>query len=363
MTEYRYLFADLLTNSVLAELPITNVNFTQSLNAAGTFNGDLLLSGVDAAKMNVANATIPGRTAVYVDRDGILVWGGVLWNREYHSANQHLSLTAREFESYFERRRITTTQSFSAVDQFTVAQTLMNNAQAATGGNIGVAVGTNTSGVTITKVYYGYEYKTVYSALLDLSRANNGFDFNIQVAYDGGGAPAKTLVLSYPKSGTRYSATNQTAPVFEFPAGNIVEYFYPEDASIAANTIYANGPGYNEGKLNATGTDSTKVAAGWPLLEDSVNYSDITDATLLQGLATAQVNAVSYPPTTMQVIAPAYVNPVLGTYVVGDDVRVRITDDRFPTGLDATYRIVALSLAAGETGPERVTLTLALPTA
>lgn len=363
MTEYRYLFADLRTNSVLAELPITNVNFTQTLNAAGTLDGDLLLSGVNAAAMNVANGTIPGRTAVYVDRDGILVWGGVLWNREYNSATQHLGITAREFESYFERRRITTTQAFTAVDQLLVAQTLVNNAQAVTGGNIGVVVGAETSGVTISKTYYGYEYKTVYSALLDLSRANNGFDFNIQVLYDGGGQPSKLLKLNYPKSGTRYSATNQTAPVFEFPAGNVIEYSYPEDGSLAANTIYANGPGYNEGKLNATGTDSTKVAEGWPLLEDSVNYSDITDATLLQGLANAQVNAVSYPPTTMRIVVPAYVNPVLGTYVIGDDVRVRITDDRFPTGLDATYRIVALSLTAGESGPERVTLTLTLPTA
>jgi hypothetical protein len=99
------------------------------------------------------------------------------------------------------------------------------------------------------------------------------------------------------------------------------------------------------------------------LLEDSANYSDVTDATLLGGLASAQVNAVSYPPTTMRIVAPPYQNPVLGSYVIGDDVRVRILDDRFPTGLDTTYRLVALSLTAGENGPERVTLTLTLPTA
>lgn len=363
MASYRYLFADLVTNSILAELPITNVNFTQALNAAGTFTGDLLLSGVNATAMNVANATIPGRTAVYVDRDGVLVWGGVLWSREYNSADQHLKLTAREFESYLERRRITTTQAFTAVDQFTIAQTLVNQAQAVTGGNIGIAVPSNLSGVTVSKTYYSYEYKTLYSALLDLSRATNGFDFNIQVAYDGGGNPTKTLVLSYPKSGTRYSSTNPSALVFEFPAGNVVEYSYPEDGSIAANNVYAVGAGSNEGKLLATGVDSTKVAAGWPLLEDSVNYADITDATLLQGLANGQVAAVAYPPTTMRLITPPSQNPVLGSYFIGDDVRIRITDDRFPTGLDATYRLVALNVTAGENGPERATLTLTLPTA
>lgn len=363
MATYRYLFADLRTNSILAELPLTSVNFTQTLNAAGTFNGELLLSGVNAAAMNVSDGTVPGRTAIYVDRDGILVWGGIIWSREYNSQDQHLRLAAREFESYFERRRILTNQTFTAVDQLTVAQTLVNQAQAVTGGNIGITVPTNTSGVTVTKSYYTYEYKTLYSALLDLSRATDGFDFNIQVAYDGGGNPKKTLVMSYPKSGTRYSATNPSGLVFEFPAGNVVEYSYPEDASIAANNVYVVGAGSNEGKLTATGVDATKVAAGWPLLEDSVNYADITDTTLLQNLANGQVGAVAYPPTTLRLITPPSQNPALGTYFIGDDVRIRITDQRFPTGLDATYRIVALNVTAGENGPERATLTLTLPTA
>lgn len=362
MATYRYLFADLLTNQVLAELPITGVNFTQALNAAGTFQGDILLSGLSAAS-NATNATIPARTALYVDRDGVLVWGGVIWFREYSSASQHLRITAREFESYYERRRITTTQAFTNVDQLLIARTLVNNANAATSGNIGVLVGSETSGVTVSRTYYSYEYKTVYSALLDLSRATNGFDFNILVAYDGGGVPTKTLKLNYPMSGVRYSASNPSAPMFELPAGNIIEYGYPEDGAIAANTIYAVGAGSNEGKLIATASDATKITAGWPLLEDSVNYSDIVDTTLLAGLASGQVAAVSYPPTTLHVVAPPYVTPTLGTYNVGDDARIRINDSRFPNGIDTTYRIVALNVTPGENGPERITLTLTLPVA
>lgn len=361
MTTYRYLLTDTVSNTILAELPFTNVNFTQVLNSAGTFQGSLLLSGMPASA-NVANSTIPGKCSIYVDRDGVLVWGGIIWAREYNSSNQHIQVTAREFESYFERRRITSTQVFNSVDQLLVARTLVQNAQAVTGGNIGVQLGTETSGVNVTRVFYSYELKSVYQALLDLSRANNGFDFNIQVAYDGGGNPSKTLQLSYPQSGTRYTSTSTTVPVFELPSGNIVEYSYPEDGSTVANTVYVVGAGSNEGKTIITASDTTKVAGGWPLLEDMANFSDIVDNTLLASLASGQVAAVSYPPTTMKIVAPPYVNPVLGSYRVGDDVRVRITDDRFPTGLDAVYRLVGLSLTAGENGPERVTLTLTLPT-
>lgn len=361
MTTYRYLFCDLLTNAIIAELPLTGVSFTQQLNSAGSLSGSLLLTGL-SEDYNVSNATIPGKCGLYVDRDGVLVWGGVIWGRSYASDTQHISIQAREFESYWERRRITSTQGFTNQDQLFVARQLVNTAQSVPSGNIGVVVGTETSGVNISRVFYSYELKSLYSALSDLSKSQNGFDFNIQVAYDGGGNPTKTLVLSYPKSGTRYSATSLSAPFFEFPAGNIVSYEYPEDGSITANTIYVAGAGSNEGKQILTASDVTKLADGWPLLEDSANFSDITDTTLLSNLATAQVAAVSYPPTTLKIVAPPYVDPVLGSYKVGDDARVTINDERFPTGLDAVYRIVALSVTVGETGPEQVTLTLTLPT-
>ena len=112
-TQYRYLLADVLTNQITAELSLTNVNFTQQLNAAGTATGELLLTGVNSAALNVLTSTTPGRNALYVDRNGVLLWGGIIWAREWDSASQLMKLTAREFESYFERRRILTTTPFT----------------------------------------------------------------------------------------------------------------------------------------------------------------------------------------------------------------------------------------------------------
>ena len=360
-TYYRYLFADVLTNQIIAELPITGVNFTQQLNSAGTFTGHILLSGVNSAGLNIPNSTIPGRNAIYVDRNGILVWGGIIWNREYKSGDQTLTITAREFESYFERRRITTTQGFTGVDQLSIVQQLVTAAQAVPYGNIGITVGSETSGITQSRIYYSYELKTYFSAIQELSQVNQGFDFNVVVAYDGDGNPTKTLKLGYPRLGNTYSATSATVPVFMLP-GNIVEYNYPEDGTKAANTLYATGAGSNEGKLIATATDATKTASGWPLLEDSVNYSDIIDSTLLNGIATGQVRAVSYPPQVIQLAVPAYIDPVYGSYNIGDQARVIITDNRFPSTLDTNYRIVGLNVSPGENGPERITVTLTYTT-
>jgi len=359
MAEYRYLFADLLTNQILAELPFTGVNFTKQLNSIGTFTGHILLSGVNSNSTNIINATIPARSVVYVDRDGVLVWGGIIWERTFSSDSQEIRITAREFESYFEKRVITTTNVFNNVDQLTVAQTIVNTAQALPSGNIGVVVGTETSGVLISKTYYSYELKNVFSAIQDLSKSGTGFDFNIGVAYDASDNPTKTLRFGYPRYGKTYSSTSVSQPVIELP-GNIVKYEYPEDGQGTSNYVYTIGAGSNEGKLIATTIDGTKIASGWAVLETVANYSDQTDATLLANLGAGQIAAVSSPPVVIKAVIPTYVDPIFGSYEIGDDIRIRLTDDRFPNTLDTYYRLVAYNVTVGEAGPEQVTLTLAI---
>lgn len=368
MTNYRYIFADLRTNSVLGEFPLTAVNFTQTLNASGTLTGSVLLSGVDAALQNVDAATIPARTAIYVDRDGVLVWGGIIWSREYNSTSQTLSISAQTFDSYFNRRRITKTQVFSNTDQFSIAQNLITTAQAVTGGNINVVVPTSLSGRLVSRTYYNYEQKTVLSAIQDLSKAgaaNNtlpGFDFSFDCTYNGSGVPIITFNMFYPRQGAVYSSSNASAPVLDFPSGNVLEYSYLEDGSLAANYLYISGGGSNEGKLLQAVSNASLVAAGWPLLEDNYNYSDMVSTTQLNNLGAGHLAAVGTPPATLTIITPPYVNPVLGSYIVGTDFRIRIVDSRFPAGIDTTYRLIAINVSPGEAGPERSTLTFSLPT-
>lgn len=363
-TTYRYLFADLLTNEIIGELPITNVSFTQQLNQAGTFNADLLISGINTYEFNVDNCTQPARNAIYVDRNGSLVWGGVIWNRSYNSSSQTLSIAAREFESYFERRLITTTLAYNNTDQLVIARGLFNAAQAETNGDIGVIVGTETSGVLIDRVYYDYELKNVWQAVKDLSNQEDGFDFNISVDYDPiTFVPTKTLVLGYPRTGHIDTGVGDiNTPVFMFPSGNIVEYEYPEDGAIIGNQLHVVGAGSNEGKLSSIATNATKIAEGWPLLQNTANYSDITDQTVLNELAAGQVAVLAAPPPIINIVVPAFVEPEFGTYSIGDDARLIITDPRFPTGLDAVYRIVGFNVQPGENGPERVTITLTITT-
>lgn len=365
-TQYRYLFADLLTNDILAELPLTGVTFTQVLNSPGSLNARLLISDVREDQYDIEGSTIPARTAIYVDRDGVLVWGGIIWLRRYNSETQTIDITAREFLSYLESRRVATSQAFNNVDQLTVAQSLLNTAQSATNGNIGLIVPTNTSGVLVSRVFYGYELKDLYSAIKDIATQEDGFDFNCDVRYDSNNDPIKVVDLAYPFRGTPYVSTDPAAIVLEYP-GNVVAYEFPEDGATAANAMYGVGPGSNEGKLIASAFIPSQLAAGWPLLEDTTTYNDVYDPNLLANLTAAEVLAKKEPIATVKVVLPAYVDPVLGTYKTGDEVLLRITDVRFPPngpgfGLSVVKRIVSINVEPGEDGPERVTLVLTDPT-
>jgi len=365
MSEYRYLFADLLTNQIKAELPLSGVTFGQELNTSGPFSGHLLLSGVNSYTLNVSDATQPGKTAIYVDRDGTIVWAGILWSREYSSSEQKITLSGREFESYFEHRRINFDYNLdqNSQDQLLVVRNLFNTIQGSTGSstNIGVQVGTETSGVNVTKYYNSYDLKPLTEAVYELSKSNTGFDWNVDVSYDSSYNINKYLRLEYPRRGRVYSATSSTSSMLEFP-GNIIEYTYPEDGTAVTNTMYGIGAGSAAAKLISTQSDAGQLTAGWATLENSVSYTDYWDQTLLDQLTYAQLQAVKNPVTVMTVTIPTYIDPILGSYGTGDDFRIRITDDRFPTTLDVVRRLSKYDVQVGDAGAERVVMSFVVTT-
>ncbi len=103
VAEYRYFAYDLLTNELLAELPITGVSYSRSLREAGTFAGSIT-ANENTVNLNLYANTLPGKTALYVTRNGICVWGGIIWTRSYNIVEKTLEISASEFTSYLYKR-------------------------------------------------------------------------------------------------------------------------------------------------------------------------------------------------------------------------------------------------------------------
>lgn len=373
-------------NAIAAELPFTGVSFSQQLNSVGTFQGHVLLSGLNSEYLNVYDGTVPGQYilwVLYTDPYGVTtpIWSGVIWSREYDSANQTLSISAQEMMSLYNRRLISTTQDYSdnpsdplGYDPAYIAYELMAYAEGLTHGNTGLTQNLATTGYRTKKLYEGYQLKSVYQAIKDLS--SQFFDFAIKPYLDASGNLYNQFTIGTNTStpnppapeggwlGRIYDPTDLTTIVFQFP-GNLVSYNFPEDASSAANKLYGLGYGNNDSKIIAIAIDPTKIGASgtWPLLEATTNFTDIGDLQLLQDLTLGQLNAISYPPTTIQIVIPTYIDPVLTQYQIGDQVRLDIKDDYFPNGIsfgadDDALRIVGITVNPGENGPARATLTL-----
>jgi len=396
-------------NPVIAELPFTRVNFTSQLSSIGAFSGELLLSGVNAYAMNVEAGTTPGKVILWVLHGGVPVWSGIIWNREYDSDTQVMKINAQEMLSYYQHRRIYKFTSSSyyqtnangtgsgglvygnintgvGIDPLIMLKDLLLGANAISHGNIGVTYSgpSSSSGVAI-RSFYDFELKSVYQAWKDLATSSTFFDFLIKPSITSGLLYNK-LVAGTPTIGTTYSGSSASSLNFEFP-GNIVSYSYTEDASRVGNNVFGLGYGANNNRLIANYYDRSKIYGSntWPLLEENVNMIDIVSLDLLKNTTIGKLLAIGYPPTTMQIVIPSYVDPYLGAYSVGDQVKVFINDDRFPSGLASTptasatvysdggvlpdtgsssiYRIVGIDVQPGENGPDRVTLTLNLPLA
>ena len=118
--DYRYIFTDTLTDRVLAELPMFGVTYKNKLNSAGNLSGTLPIND-DISIKEVYENTMPGKTSIYVLRNGVCVWGGIISGRTYEVKEKTLVITADEFLSYLDRRAVWktwSTESAASVEIF-----------------------------------------------------------------------------------------------------------------------------------------------------------------------------------------------------------------------------------------------------
>ena len=374
MAQYRYLFYDLNNpQTAISELPLTNVSFTSQLNSAGTLSADLLITDTNEQLMSIGRATQPAAAAVYVERsdpdNGVgrsLIWGGVVWGREYNASTQRISIQAREFESLLEKgfvdptiiaaNAVPSTPVTVTEDTFALIDFIMHSS----GSDNLISYPFISSGQTASVVYTFTEFKTAFQAISDLAQGNNGFDFNVNVYWDTDptsptyGRPANYLNFAYPRLGYVYSASDKNAPMLQLP-GNIIDYSYFEDGSLAANEVYTVG-------ANALWGEAITFPDNYPLLGAAFNFGDVTSQALLDALALGRNNAYQYPPVTMKVTQSATQQPYIGFLNPGDDVRVKINDARFPSGMDTVFRVSTLTITPNESGgPEQITYALTAP--
>ena len=182
---YRYFTADLLTNSVIAEIPFRDVQYERSIKSAGSFSGKIPVIDANAA-FNLYESTMPGKTSLYIVRDDVCVWGGIIWRRSYNAKQREMTVSGSEFTSYLYKRNIWKT--FSHDFEATIIVTGGNAQVTLESGSYEVPVG---SSVRIVFYEVGdFQYNGYYTVLSSPAPTSEVFHVSMPAVPNG------TYVLS-----------------------------------------------------------------------------------------------------------------------------------------------------------------------
>lgn len=363
---YTYVIHDLATNRILEEIRLTDVKFNKPLNDCGTFNGTWKL-GAKTAHLDAYDLSMPCRRVIYAYRDDRPMWGGIIWTRKYDSATQTVALGGAEFWSYFDHRKVipllppspglTTVAGLSVTyttqDQNNIARALVALAQTHTGGNILVEpADTDLSNINRDRTYNGWDLTDVGHALENLSNVIDGPDMVFDVL-PGSSAPRRVLRVGTPWLGQQGSSWRWEM------GGNVASYTWPSDGTRMATRAFATGQGVELGLPISVSEDTTKYAAGFPLLELEKQYGSAEDEDTLAGHAEADQQTAQMPVALPTIVVRGDVSPTAAEVNRGDDGWLVLPRDPFHRdGFEGPVRIVDMNFKPGADA-ERVDLTLA----
>lgn len=371
-SQYTYVIADLRTNTILGELPLTGVTYSKKLCDAGNFSATLNLSR--KFKGDPYDLTSPVMRVLYVMRGDTPAFGGIIWTRKYSSSKRTVQIAGADWWSYYDHRKILPVLSgaqnsdtsyvaglqvsYPNTEQNQIARNLISLAQSHTGGNILVDVVSDTSTSTTfrDRTWYGYKLTDVGSALRELASVLGGQDMAFDVAAtDSQSRPRRVL-----RQGTPYLGQQGSAHVWEV-GGNVYNYDWPSDGTKMDSRAFAVTDGTAEGTPIAAAEDTTLYPLSWPLLESDTNYSNISDDATLFAHAQAD-QQISRLPVVLPVLAvDSDLSPTLDEFNVGDDARFVVPPgNEFHTnGLDTSMRIVQINVSPLDAGGENTSVVMA----
>lgn len=255
MAKYAYRTVDLQSNAVLEDIDLQDVEFNIRLSNAGDLSGKLFVPESKRGLL-LDDATVPGRTGLYVLRNGTPVWGGIIWQREWDEATSTFSLSCGSWESYAYHLLQLNNMKFTNTDQFTIARQLLAN----NGLDVESGIGWPTialSGVTRQRDLYAYEYKTVGLELEQLAGLENGFDYTVESYIKTDGSFGRRYQFGYPRLGRAASLNpSSNSLTFDYP-GNLAPFKLAESAENGATSLFAIGSGEGEAMLVAHAGDGS----------------------------------------------------------------------------------------------------------
>lgn len=321
MTGERILTQNALTGEWLATaLPLTELEYGDELNGPGSLSGKL------APRLVSQSPTLldPGTTLIYVEIDGQLRWGGIVWDAR--PKGNEFAIEAAGWSSYLEHRydwdgELGGRGPYVFADRCRVLRDIWAYAQSITDGNLDVQVDTTTSTSTVgtpDDVLHSnpWDAKTLGSMADDLVSADASPDYACAVGWNADKMePVRQIRIGWPRLGARRTD-------IEFRSGaNIVEDPEVELAGDEyAQVVIAMGSGDGSAKQRQT----SAVRNGRLRLEYVLSAPDVQGNDILASMAEAERTRRQILGTVNQITIRDTTTAPFGSWEIGDDVYVRV---------------------------------------
>ena len=202
VAEYRYFTTDLVSNQILAEIPFKGVSYERAIKGAGKFQGSIPVIP-NTKGMDLYNSTMPGKTGLYIMRNGEVVWGGIIWSRSYDVISRNMQVNGSEFTSYFHHRMIWKTWTH----EYGATITINNNNVGTV--NLDASYSFNfTAGALVRVLFYDiqmFPYNGYFRVLASPAPTSTSFSFtvpSVQTVTSSGGTVITSPVVTSIPNGT-----------------------------------------------------------------------------------------------------------------------------------------------------------------
>lgn len=340
MADYIYLFGSMLNELVLEEIPCYGVYMEMEMNSGGQFQGTFQLDQTGKDNQTLLDATIPGRTWVTCERNGVPIWHGFVWSRVYSAQSKSVQLFGMSYENYPKKRIIDVDLEY--FEQPTNAFiNLWNQMQLATNSNVNINIPgpMSTAIPAMALTIKATDYRYYNEAMSELSDNENGFDWYIYVVKDGS-IYRKDILIGTPLLGT---PPNDGMTSFEYP-GNITQYYMTEFMADAATDIFALGGGESSSAPIGHYQNTLMYSQGWPRWDTDVNRKDITSQDTMDAFAQQQALVRKPPMNVIKITVKGDRAPEFGSYNLGDTCAIFIKDARNPNGFRGNKRLLKWAL-------------------
>ncbi len=360
---YSYRTVDLKTNAVLEDIDLQQVRFSTVLNGVGELDGKVFVPETKKGLL-LDTATTPGRTGIYVLRHDVPVWGGIIWKRSWDEEDATFTIRAESWESYVYHRLQRRTVAYTNTDQLTIARDLI------TVGDNEITSHTQIeppqqelSGMLRERKMYFYEYKTIGDELDRLAKLEKGFDYMVENYVKSTGELGRRYVFGNKRLGRSASVNDPTSLTFDYP-GNLQPFTLTEDAESSAWQVIGVGAGEGSPMLTRIATNLNYNLAGWPMLQKSVAWKDVSIGSTLDA-HTNRLLADSLPMTDTwsfrlvpdMAFGAARTKTIHGINI-GDSAVFRLKSRRWAEPLVFVRRIVEINVTPEASGIEEVEIGL-----